>query len=235
MQRFQLSADEQAMARHILPFAGWILIMLLPVQPAGTRYALQTLVTGALLLGCRPWRYYAGLRVRLVLPAVALGLAVCAVWVLPEVSLGTLWPWLGDAYQRWGIRPFGIWPKPGIEVSPYAPETAGWWVAAMRLAGSTLAIAPAEEFFWRGFLLRWLSQRHFLAYTFVPRRWLVVILAALVFGLEHHRWAVGWGAGILFSLLYIRTGNIWAAVLAHSIANFALGVYVLVAGAYAFW
>ena len=57
----------------------------------------------------------------------------------------------------------------------------------------------------------------------------------LLFGFEHQRWLVGILAGLAYLWLMLRTRDIWAAIVAHVITNFLLGLYVLAAGAYAFW
>jgi membrane protease YdiL (CAAX protease family) len=42
-------------------------------------------------------------------------------------------------------------------------------------------------------------------------------------------------AGAVYGLLAVRTGDIWAAALAHGLTNLALGAYVLLCGRYGFW
>ena len=104
-----------------------------------------------------------------------------------------------------------------------------------RLVGSAGVIAVIEEFFFRGFFYRWLRQNRF---TEVPLTvwdaqsfWIV----AVVFALEHDRWAAGLLAGVVYGWLTVRTGSVWAAALAHGFTNLLLGVYVIVSGQYGFW
>jgi hypothetical protein len=60
-------------------------------------------------------------------------------------------------------------------------------------------------------------------------------MTAVVFGVEHSEWLAGIVAGLAFGWLYLRTRDIWAAVVAHVTTNFILGWYVLATGSYHYW
>ena len=208
--------------------------MNLPMADLAWRYAIQVLVTVLALIGCRPWRYYPAVSLRAQPLAFLVGVAVFLIWVLPES------PWQGpchgvqDLYLKMMGRPRGTSVAEGL--SPYAPEQCGWWLASVRLTGSAFVIAMAEEFFWRGFLLRWLKARPFVDVEPGRIGWVVLLLVSLVFGLEHSsRWLVGMLAGLAYGLLYIRSRDLGAAITAHITTNFLLGLYVLCSRAYHFW
>ena len=223
----------RAWVDHVLPFAAWIVIMFVPIA-AGTRYAVQTAAGLALLLVCRPWRYYPRPNPAAIVPALAVGLLVFGIWVLPEASCLRRFPGVAEFYRLYAIRPFG--PKPdSISASPYAPAAAGWTLTLIKLGGSAFVIAVIEEFFWRGFLLRWMADRNFLPYPVERISPALFLVVAACFGSEHNRWLVGILAGLLFGALYVKTRDIWAATLAHVVTNLALGIYVLRTGAYGFW
>ena len=226
---------DRAVWAHALPFVAWIGLMKLPgLQPA-IRYAVQTAAVFGLLAWLRPWRYYEGsFRIRNLPLSAVVGLAVYALWVLPEMSGFAPFPALRDFYLRYGVRPWGVLPAPLTE-SPFAPERCGWLLACARLAGSAFVIAVAEEFFWRGFLCRWLQSKAFLAVNPAAIRWPILLAVAAAFGLEHDRWFAGMAAGLAYGWLYWRTRDIGAAVAAHVVTNFTLGCYVLASGAYRFW
>ena len=42
-------------------------------------------------------------------------------------------------------------------------------------------------------------------------------------------------AGLVYALLYIRSGKLWVAVIAHAVTNGALGAWVLMTGNWQFW
>jgi uncharacterized protein len=229
--------NQRAVLAHVLPFAAWLALMAILGEPAGWKYALRSVAGLAAFLALRPWRWYAPLRLRHVVPALAVGVAVFVVWVGPETRwFGCRWLWLQEFYVRYGIglQKFGELPDPLI-ATPYAPGDCGWPLAIGRLLGSAAVIAPIEEFFWRGFLYRMLVGRRFLKVDAGKLHVGMLLLMSLLFGLEHDRWFAGILAGFGYGLLYIRTRDIWAAALAHGVTNALLGVYVLKASAYQLW
>ena len=179
--------------------------------------------------------------------ATAAGLLVAALWIFPET------PWLFkrapgfvSSYNRWLILPPGDWPSyfrpdlfpalpPTHPSLAYSPAECGWVLTLAKLLGSAFVISAAEEWFFRGFLYRWLRKGDFLSVN--PARydaqafWLVV----LVFGLEHDRWLAGMMAGAVYGWLVLRTGRIGPAIAAHATTNLALGIYVILSRQYGFW
>lgn len=227
------SAARRALFDHIAPFVAWLLLMELLPRTAWA-YALRGTLCLGLLLWCRPWRHYPRPNPRHMPLALALGALVCLVWILPELPFWQNWPAFEQFYRQYGILP--PWSMAALPVeSPYAPAAAGRLLTLMRLLGSALVIAVIEEFFWRGFLYRWLVERDFLRVD--PARYLpwAFWLTVLLFGLEHDRWLVGMAAGAAYGWLYLRTRDLWAPILAHVCTNLLLGLYVLGAGAWQFW
>jgi membrane protease YdiL (CAAX protease family) len=224
---------------HVVPFLAWMVLLTLTSRadwPRAAAYAVRTALCLGALVYFRPWRYYTGFRPRHLVPAVAAGIGVFALWIAPEVGMGGRPSLLRELYLRFGILPFGIPPallKPWP--SPYDPAVCGWPLTLIRLAGSAFVIAIAEEFFWRGYLYRRLQNHDFLAVD--PGRfdretfWLV----AGLFGLEHQRYLVGAMAGAVYGYLYLRTRDIRAVCVAHATTNFLLGLYVIRTGLYVFW
>ncbi len=182
-----------------------------------------------------------------LLPGVLAGIVVAALWILPETPLLLARaPGIAEFYNRWLIMPPGDWPSyfrpdlfpelpAGHPSSAYAPESCGWALTIARLLGSAFVISAAEEWFFRGFLYRWLRKGDFQSID--PARydaqsfWTVVVL----FGLEHDRWLAGMMAGAVYGWLVLRTGRIGPAIVAHATTNLALGVYVVLSRQYGFW
>lgn len=223
---------KQAAWRHVAPFLAWVVIMSLPMADVAFRYSLQAVACVAVLCAAKPSRYYTR-PVFAQLPwAVLVGMAVCVLWVLPESPWAERWPWFHDLYMRYATRGG----DPAVAgLKPYAPENCGWLLTSVRLAGSAFVIAVAEEYFWRGFLMRWLRGHLFTAVDPCGIGWGVLMASSLLFGLEHSRWLAGVGAGLVYGFLYIRTGNLWMPIIAHVVTNLLLGFYVLSFGAYKFW
>jgi len=219
---------------HALPFAVWLALMVVPGLPPAWNYALRTVVCLVLFMRLCPSRWYVHLQIRNLPLAFVVGVAVFAVWVLPESSWVGRWPALQDFYFRWAVLPLGKMPEP-LTVFPYAPEVCGWPLALIRLGGSALVIAAIEEFFWRGLAYRWLIGKEFTKIDLGTLRWPILLAVSVCFGLEHDRWMAGIFAGLAYGLLVIRTRDIWSAVIAHVVTNLLLGLYVLAVGAYGFW
>jgi CAAX prenyl protease-like protein len=224
----------KALWAHVLPFMAWIVIMSVSAGTPAWRYAIQAVVVTALLCHLKPWRYYPSVQIRNLPLALGVGMGVCVLWILPESPWMFNFPYLHDLYLRFGVRPLGV--IAGTEVtSPYAPEQCGWGLSLTKLAGSALVIATAEEFFWRGFLYRWFVSREFLQVDPRTLQKSMYVLTALLFGMEHDRWLAGTLAGLAYGWLYARTSDIWAAIFAHVVTNYLLGLYVLATASYFFW
>ena len=223
---------KQAAWRHVAPFLVWVAIMSLPMADVALRYALQVFACVAALFIAKPYQYYARPVYSQWPWAVLAGVVVFIFWVLPESPWAERWQGLHGLYMRYAVRG-GDPALAGLR--PYAPGNCGWLLTSVRLAGSAFVIAVAEEFFWRGFLLRWLRGHVFTAVDPCRIGWGLLAASSLLFGLEHSRWLAGMGAGMVYGILYIRTGNLWVPIVAHVVTNLLLGFYVLHFDAYKFW
>ncbi len=108
-----------------------------------------------------------------------------------------------------------------------ADASLAWRYNLPRLASFTLVVPVMEELFWRSFLLRWLERRDFLLADPRRVRWRSFFATSLVFGLEHEQWFAGVLAGMTYNALYMRSRNLWVPILAHSVTNGALGLWML--------
>ena len=179
--------------------------------------------------------------------AVAVGVAVAVLWILPEtVWVAKNWPGFHAFYNKWLIMMPGKMPSyydpaffpelpPGHASLAYAPEFCGWGLTAMKLVGTTLVIAVTEEYFFRGFLYRWLRNQNFTRISLkifdAPTFWIVVA----VFAIEHDRVLGGAVAGAAYGWLVVRTGAVGPAAVAHALTNFILGAHVILSKQYGFW
>jgi len=117
----------------------------------------------------------------------------------------------------------------------FDPKVTGLLTFWMHMFGTTVVIAIIEEFFFRGFLYRWMLGSPFFKIDAGKLNWPMLLLISAFFGIEHNEWMAGIICGIAFGLLYIKTRDIWAAIIAHGTTNFILGLYVIKYGAYQFW
>ena len=250
-------ADRGLLAGHVVPFAVWVGVILLlqaletvalaPRWLCPWSYAAKSAVCAGLFVWLKPWRCYPALRASQLPLAAAAGVAVAALWILPETPwAGRVAPAFQTFYHRWLILMPGSLPSyfnpdfypalpPGHASLAFAPEEAGWGLTLLKLAGSAGVIAVIEEFFFRGFFYRWLRKGAFwtvpLTAFDAQAFWTVVA----VFGLEHDRWFAGMVAGAVYGWLAVRTGGVWAPAVAHGVTNGVLGAYVIVSRQYGFW
>jgi CAAX prenyl protease-like protein len=176
------------------------------------------LVTAALVRLRRP---YADLKYdrRLILPSVAIGLLVFALWV-----------WIDKVvpYPHFGSR---------SAFDPTPLQGSAWWPAflAVRLYGLALMVPVMEEIFWRSFLLRYLTRTDFESLpvgTFSAFALLVMLAASAV---AHPEWLVAVLASLAYAVWLRRSRSLFGAILAHSTTNAALGAYVLRTGEWQYW
>ena len=149
--------------------------------------------------------------------AVLVGVVVFVMWILPE----GMYPYLGSSES----------------FDPFAHFTGPWlfgWIA-VRLLGASLLVLVIEEYFWRGFLLRWIINPDFQKVAIGTFSWPSFLLTTLLFASEHNRRLVGLIAGAAYNLLLYRTRSLYACIIAHGVTNLALGIYVLTTGAWSFW
>jgi uncharacterized protein len=166
------------------------------------------------------WRRYHELRSALpgpgqLLVSVATGILVLILWI----NLDAAWMTVGSS--------------PGYD--PRSNGELDWVLTIIRIAGAALVVPVMEELFWRSFVMRWVDAADFEALA--PARVGIkgLLVSVVLFGFEHNLWLAGIVAGLASSLLYMRHGNLWSAVIAHAVTNGLLGVWVVATGSWAFW
>jgi hypothetical protein len=183
-------------------------------------YPVKAALVGAVLIYFR--KGYQEIRLsdlgRPVITAASLlaGLAVFWLWVHMDWSFGTLG------------TPAGFDPN----VFTGSEKVV---LAAARLAGAVLVVPVIEELFWRSFLIRYIIDNDFDKIPIGTFSWASFLITVVLFGLEHHYFLAGMMAGVVFNLLLYTTRSISQCILAHAVANLALGIYVLQTGHWRFW
>jgi CAAX protease family protein len=233
-------------------FAGWLFFTILAVGVLGVVQGMRGLHRGMpterraeVLL---PFRQDPS--VAQIVPFMALmlsGLMSLTFWQYPE--LGYPWQVLAVALVLWLFRkPFlaldlsrdpiaigvgvvvGVgWvltagsqdPLTGLDL--LTPAALSLWVIC-RMIGTCLIVPVVEEAFFRGYLLRWMSQDNKLPVLFA------VVLSSLGFALLHGRIIEAGLAGVLFAWLYLRHNRLGDAILAHVIANSLIAIAALLSG-----
>ena len=163
----------------VSPYAAWILILSLCPATAGW-YALRAFLTLALLAVA----LYKGGGVSKLIPvsgwrgwlaALAVGLAIFAVWIAPEELFG-----------------YGGAPISAAD-SPYSPQNCGWSLTIIKLLGSALVISVAEELFFRRWLVEFAGFWPMVVLFAVEHgdRWAVGAVTGVVYGLLAKRFGLG--------------------------------------------
>lgn len=117
----------------------------------------------------------------------------------------------------------------------YDPRVTGWLAFWVHMLGTSVIIAIIEEYFYRAFLYRWMLGSPFFKIDEGLLNWPVLLLISAFFCVSHIEWGAAIICGICYGLLYIKTRDIWAAIIAHGTTNFLLGLYVIKYNAYQFW
>lgn len=218
--------------KRILPFAVYMGLMIIfdllkPLIPEGVlldnftaiTYPVKILaVTGILIYY---WKSYDELRFDQlkavhVLGALATGAVVFVLWINMDWNFATLGS--SEAYD------------PGI-----LPGSTYYAFLAVRLAGAALVVPVFEEIFWRSFVLRYIINQDFIAVKIGAFTWMSFIVSSLLFGSEHYLWLAGIMAGVIYNLLLYWSRSIYVCIMAHSVTNLLLGIYVIRTGNWQFW
>jgi CAAX prenyl protease-like protein len=208
----------------------------------GIRYAHYPLIyTAKIALTIAAMLYvvpgYRQFPFRISLLAVVVGLVGGAIWIaICNLRLEEhLVDWLGAKNRLVGW--LGLGKRPAYNPLEQLAATPGRAYAflAVRFLGLVLIVPVIEEFFLRGFLMRFVIRD---AWWEVPLG--DVTTAAIVVGtlfpvLYHPEKLAALAWFSLVTWLMIRTRNIWDCVAAHAITNAMLGVYVVTQGEWRLW
>jgi CAAX prenyl protease-like protein len=188
------------------------------------RVTVMTAVLWFVLRG--PFRPALDLRVRHLAATVAIGVAVFALWVAPDLLI--------PGYRHFRLFDNVVTGRAATSLS--ASATIDWPVLALRMIRAVVIVPIVEELFWRAWLMRWLIESDFqkvplgkyTAFSF----WTVAVL----FASEHGPyWDVGLVAGIIYNWWMVRTRSLGDLILAHAVTNFVLSAYVIAAGKWEYW
>ena len=148
--------------------------------------------------------------------SLAVGVVIFVVWIVLD-------------------QPWAVMGTPGGWNPANSSGEISWALVAVRLAGAVAVVPVMEELFWRSLVLRWTRNSDFLSVAPAHAGAVALIVSSLLFGLEHHEWLAGIIAGLAYAGTYMRTGNLWCAVVAHAVSNLLLGVWVVQTGQWQFW
>jgi CAAX prenyl protease-like protein len=157
--------------------------------------------------------------------SIALGLAVCALWIAPDA----LFPaWRSHWLFQNGITGHLKTSIPPAELTPI--------MLVLRTARAALLVAVIEELFWRGWLVRWLQDSRFERVPLGQYTPLAFWATTLLFAAEHGPyWEVGLLTGMIYNWWMWRTKSLGDLILVHGVTNFALSLYVIAGAHWTYW
>lgn len=238
---------------HVVPFLVFMLFLAVPdilslvlgdeteenaawylAEPRLWLYPLQTVTCLFLLVALRqqydfgPHRGWAA--------ATLAGILGIAVWIAPGYLFRTL-----QVSPGWW-RHFGFAPRTeGFDPTMLQTFAPVWYlpVMAFRFLRLVIVVPFVEEIFWRGFLMRYVTdpdgdfwQVPFGAFH---RRSLVVVTAMFVLVHAPVDYATASVFGLLMYGIAVRTKSLSACILMHAVANLLLGLYVMATGQWGYW
>jgi uncharacterized protein len=213
-----------ANAGYIAPFVIYVAMIALPLPPEILFPVRFVIVLAAIVWLSRP---YLSLKPSYTLASAAVGILVFLLWIGPDVLFG-------PTYRHFWLFDNSILGHPGSSLPPAAQRNP--FFLAIRVLSSIALVPVLEELFWRGWLMRWLIHREFRKVPLGAYRAGAFWIVALLFASEHGPyWEVGLLAGIVYNLWIIRTKSLADCILAHSVTNLALAIYVLIAGQWQYW
>ena len=231
-------------------FAGWIMFTALAVGVLilvnRSRYALQDAAVPQVRGALPPLAQHdvAGRIVPFIVFALS-GMIVQAFWAEPAqgyplqvgLMLGALW-WARATVARHIVRPSTLSVLAGIGVGlgwivtappaePMPEALAGLGAGAfaiwavLRILGTVALVPVIEELIFRGYVQARIDRGTPLS------RVAAIAISAGLFALVHDRWIEAALAGVVFSLLYMRTGRLADAIAAHASANALIAAVAL--------
>jgi len=211
---------------YVAPFALFLLLTtlesLVPEPLFPWAYAVKVVLVGGLLLALRgnfPEARPGGNGWAL---ATISGMVLCVLWVVIDKHT----PHFAFLEARRGYNP-------AIEIG----TSAGVWAfLAVRFFGLVVIVPFAEELFYRGFLLKFVTDPD--DFQRVPTgafSALALLVNVVLFALSHPEWLAAAAFALALCLLLRFTKNLFACVLAHAVTNLMLGVYIVQTGQWQYW
>jgi len=203
-----------------------LLLVFLPLRGkiGPLEYPLQVVVLAAFLWWAS--RRIISFKIVNLLGSIAIGAAVFALWIAPDV--------LVPGWREHWLFSNSLVGQPGSTVAP--EWRSDWLVLISRTIKATVLVAIIEELFWRGWLMRWLIKPEFESIPLGTYAAGAFWGVAALFALEHGSyWEVGLLAGVVYNWWMVRTKSLGDLIVAHGVTNLLLSLYTIVYGQWQYW
>ena len=159
-------------------------------------------------------------------PSTLVGIAVFAIWILPDV--------LFPQYRQHWLFQNAVTGR--LSSSLAVPDRLDGIVIGSRILRTVVLVPIIEELFWRAWLMRWLISPKFYGVRLGAYQAQSFWITALMFAAEHGPfWDVGLIAGIAYNWWMVRTRSLGDCILAHAVTNACLCGYVLATHRWEYW
>lgn len=159
------------------------------------------------------------------LASIGLGLAVCALWVAPDLLVPG---WRDSALFQNDIT--------GRLKTSIAPAELTPLMLVLRTMRAALLVPVLEELFWRGWLPRWLQDSRFHRVPLGAYTTFAFVGTAVLFAAEHGPyWEVGLLCGVIYNWWMWRTRSLGDLILVHATTNLALSLFVIGTQRWTYW
>jgi uncharacterized protein len=232
---FRKQFEKSPIAARVAPFVVFLLLTFCQGKfgEAGRYwfYFAKTLVGAWMIWEVRP--FVSELRLNFSWEAVAVGVAVCVIWI----GLDGLYPKLTELSVKVGLSKAAATPALPWNPNLQFGDGAGlaWFFIAVRILGASLVVPVLEEVFFRSFLYRYIAKVDFQSVSLGQFLALPFLVTSLVFAFEHEEWLAGILCGFAYQGLVIWKKRLGDAIVAHGITNLLLGLWVVWKGAWNFW
>jgi CAAX prenyl protease-like protein len=164
-------------------------------------------------------------RVNHWLASIALGVAVCAMWVAPDVLVPG---WRESILFQNDITGRLKTSIPPAELTPL--------MLVLRTMRAALLVPVLEELFWRGWLPRWLQNTRFERVPLGQYTQFAFLGTAVLFALEHGPyWEVGLLCGLIYNWWMWRTRSLGDLILVHAVTNLVLSAFAIATQRWTLW
>ncbi len=207
-------------------FMAWLALdQYLPLQNPLKEVVRDVVILAAILGFSRRVLARHALRAPHWLASVGIGLAVCALWVAPDLLVPG---WRDSALFQNGVTGKLRTSIPPSELTPT--------MLALRTARAALLVPVLEELFWRGWLPRWLQDTRFWRVPLGAYTPFAFWGTAALFAAEHGPfWEVGLLCGVIYNWWMRRTGSLGDLILTHAVTNLALSALTIATQRWVFW
>ena len=159
------------------------------------------------------------------LASIALGLAVCALWVAPDLLVPG---WRDSVLFQNDVT--------GRLKTSIAPGELTPVMLVLRTMSAALLVPVLEELFWRGWLPRWLQDSRFHRVPLGAYTTFAFVGTAVLFAAEHGPyWEVGLLCGVIYGWWMWRTRSLGDLILVHATTNLALSLFVIGTQRWTYW